>query len=173
MPAEPQAGAGSEETKPSPGSGASQPGKDGGVSQSSRAGLANELDQQAEGLLVTHRRLLNVWADAENARNVWIGNLEDVKQCILDLRKLLERCEDATKADSSKSLSEAIRQFEADLGRAKQTTEAAFRSLEVPDSEGQFLKQSELHSESIEQLRKLSSRCKGLAPYLRGTHPLP
>jgi hypothetical protein len=180
MPSEPEAGLDKtrrrgrpNETRTPQRSDTSVPGSDRNASQSSRAVLATEMDRQAEDLTQTYRRLSHEWVDADNARNIWIANLEDVKEWINKLRKVVEDCEDATKTHSTLALRRVIRQLEDELDSSKEITEAAFRSLQAPDREGQFLKQSELHSSSIKQLRKLSDRCKGLARHLRGTHSRP
>ena len=131
------------------------------------------MKQHADDLMEKHERLSSVWVDSANARNVWIGNLEEVKDCIISVWQKVKDCKVATKAGASLQLKTAIRQLEEELESSKAITEAAFRSLEVHDREGQFLQQSELHSRSIKQLPKLSSRCNGLAQRLRGTHRSP
>ena len=180
MPSDPGAGldsgpgrGGPEKNRAPQRSGASLPGDKSNTSQPSRVELATAMKQQADDLMETHERLSGVWVDPDNARNVWIGNLEDVKECIISVWQNVKDCKAATKAGASLQLKTAIRQLEEELESSKAITEAAFRSLQVRDREGQFLQQSELHSRSIKQLPKLSSRCNGLARRLHGTHRSP
>jgi len=131
------------------------------------------MDAKASSLTADYQRLGDIFVTPGNARNIFIANLEDVRDYIIDLRKKVKRCKDATAADASDNLSKGIEDLESELRSAKAITEAAFLSLDVDDREGQFLKQSELHAMSIEQLPKLSSRCTGLARLLRGQHHVP
>lgn len=153
----------SEESLPDDGVNAPQP---------SRDTLAAEMYARASSLTDLYERLWDIWASPDNARNIFIANLEYVRDCIIGLRKEVRICKAATAADASDTLSKGIENLEGELRSAKTITEAAFRSLEVHDREGQFLKQSELHAMSIEQLPKLSKRCTGLARLLcRRDHP--
>jgi len=154
-------------------SGEPLPGDKSNASELSRVGLAATMKQQADDLMETHERLSGIWVDPNNARNVWIGNLEEVRECIISVWQKVKDCKAVTKVDASLQLKTAIRQLEEELESSKTITEAAFRSLQVPDREGQFLQQSELHSRSIKQLPKLSSRCNGLGQRLLGTHRSP
>jgi hypothetical protein len=180
MPSEPQAAPDEEPERKRPGESIAPSGSEESLSrdgsnapQPSREELSAEMDAKASSLTADYERLGDIWPTPDNARIIFIANLEDVRDYIIDLRKKVKRCKDATAADASDNLSEGIEDLEGELRSAKTITEAAFRSLEVHDREGQFLKQSELHAMSIEQLPKLSRRCTGLARLLRGQHHVP
>ena len=60
-------------------SGASLPGVKSNASEPSRVELAAAMKQHADDLMEKHERLLSsVGVDSANARNVWIGDLEEV-----------------------------------------------------------------------------------------------
>lgn len=153
-----------------------------GVPPSPREELASRLENFADTLRRTHKKLTRT-APKGSQMAFWEQGLEEVQGYLDEVQLLLEECEGLVKAEKkaeasglghpepkakSDKLSEALKQLDDAIELANQKTSAARASLEMADQDFSAGSRSSDFVKAAGQLKELAWFCEATAVQLEG-----
>jgi hypothetical protein len=143
-----------------------------------RKELATGLENLAEELAATSRRLKRTWPDpGQPPSSVWRPGLVEMQGCIDRVDGMQVDCQSTVAQESETSGKEdpaqpAVTQLEQAVTEAIGATLAAMDSLEPSDQPWVSDARQRYYIAAADQLAGLASRCLGLAVHMRGPEAL-